>query len=42
MQRDFSPGGRGAKFLDQVRREAANGKVQPMEEGFGERRRQRP
>jgi hypothetical protein len=42
MQRDFSAGGRGMKFLDQVKREIAEGETRPIEEGFAERRRRRP
>ena len=41
MQRDFSPGGRGMKFLDQIKREIAEGETRPIEEGFAERRRLR-
>jgi hypothetical protein len=43
MQRDFAPGGRGAKFLEQAKKEiaegTANGNVRPIEEGFAARRR---
>lgn len=38
MQRDFSPGGQGKRFLDQVKREIAQGPVRPIEEGFAKRR----
>jgi len=45
MRRDFSPGGKGMKFLEQVKREiaegVAEGTVRPMVEGFAERRRRR-
>jgi hypothetical protein len=41
MQRDFAPGGRGREFLEQVKREIAEGKTRPIEEGFAERRRRR-
>ena len=45
MQRDFSPGGRGARFLEQVKREVAegvaSGTVRPIEEGFAIRRERR-
>ena len=45
MERDFSPGGKGAKFLEQVKREVAEGlaagSVRPIEEGFEQRREQR-
>ena len=43
MQRDFSPGGKGAKFLEQAKRETAEGlaqgTVRPLSEGLAERRR---
>ena len=46
MQRDFSPGGRGAKFVEQVKREIAEGDaegtVRPLSEGLAERRRRQP
>ncbi len=38
MQRDFSPGGKGKSFLDQVKREIADGQLRPIDEGFAERR----
>jgi hypothetical protein len=45
MLRDFSSGGKGAKFLDQVKKEVAQGKangtVRPLDEGLAERRRRR-
>jgi len=31
MQRDFSSGGRGTKFLEQLKREAAEGPVEPIQ-----------
>jgi hypothetical protein len=34
MAKDFSPGGRGAHMIEKVRREIAEGKARPMEEGF--------
>jgi hypothetical protein len=41
MERDFSPGGKGAKFLEQVKSEVAEGgasaTVRPIEEGFAKR-----
>ena len=37
MERDFSPGGRGMSFLEQVEREIGAGKTRPIEEGFAER-----
>ena len=42
MVKDFSPGGRGMAFFEQVQREIAEGMTRPMEEGFAERRRRRP
>jgi hypothetical protein len=41
MQKDFSPGGRGAKFLEQVQREIDESSSQPIEQGFAKRRRRR-
>ena len=38
MQRNFSPGGKGTRFLDQVKHEIAQGPVRPIEEGFAKRR----
>jgi hypothetical protein len=42
MQRDFSPGGRGAKFQKRVKAEVATaarkGTLRPLSEGFAERR----
>ena len=37
MEKDFSPGGRGMSFLEQVEREIAAVKSRPIEEGFAER-----
>jgi hypothetical protein len=37
MERDFSQGGRGMSFLEQVEQDLAAGKARPMEEGFAER-----
>ena len=37
MEEDFSQGGRGMAFLEQIEREIAEGKTRPMEEGFAER-----
>ena len=34
IERDFSHDGRGATFLEEVKREIAEGKARPMEEGF--------
>lgn len=42
MQQDFSLGGRGMAFLEQVKREIAEGKTRPVEEGFAKRHRRRP
>jgi hypothetical protein len=39
MEEDFSPGGRGMAFFEQVQHEIAVGDSRPMEEGFLERRR---
>ena len=39
MQRDFSPDGRGTKFVEQAQREIAEGTVRPLSEGFANRRR---
>ena len=45
MHRDFSPGGQGRSFLEQVKREVADGvaegTVRPIGDGFAERRRRR-
>jgi hypothetical protein len=42
MQRDFAPGGRGAKFQKRVKAEVASavrkGTLQPLSEGFAQRR----
>ncbi len=37
MQRDFSSGGRGAKFLEQVKSEIAEGPVEHIQRGFDDR-----
>jgi hypothetical protein len=37
MAKDFSSGGRGTQFLEEVQREIAEGKSRPMEEGFRQR-----
>ena len=39
---DFSPGGRGMPLLAELEREIAEGKTQPMAEGFAERYKSRP
>jgi hypothetical protein len=38
MQGDFSPGGKGTQFREQVKREIAQSPVRPIEEGFAKRR----
>ncbi|MBK5292948.1 MAG: hypothetical protein JJE04_14910 [Acidobacteriia bacterium] len=38
MARDFSPGGRGAHLVEKVKREIAEGKARPMQEGFAQHR----
>jgi hypothetical protein len=38
MVRDFSPGGRGIKWVEQVNQEVTEGKSRPMEQGFRQRR----
>ena len=37
MVKDFSPGGRGMAWAESVRRQIAEGKARPLEEGFAER-----
>jgi hypothetical protein len=39
IERDFSPGGRGAPLLAELEREISEGKTRPLEEGLAERRR---
>ena len=39
MERDFSPGGRGFHLVERVKREIAEGKARPMQEGFAQRKR---
>jgi len=39
MVRDFSPGGRGYRLVEKVKRDIAAGKFRPIEEGLAERRR---
>lgn len=41
IERDFSPGGRGASLLTKWQREVEEGKTLPMENGFAERRKSR-
>jgi hypothetical protein len=38
MAKDFSPGGRGVHLIEQVKREIAEGKARPTEEGFAQHR----
>jgi hypothetical protein len=38
MAADFSPEGRGAHLVAKVKREIADGKARPMEEGFAKYR----
>jgi hypothetical protein len=38
MVRDFSSGGRGMPFVEKVKREIAEGKANPIEEGFAQHR----
>jgi hypothetical protein len=38
MAKDFSPTGLGAHLVEKVKREIAEGKARPMEEGFAQRR----
>ena len=42
MVQDFSPGGRGLAWAERVKRQIAEGKARPMEEGFAERRPAKP
>ena len=37
MAKDFSPGGRGMALAERVKRQIAEGRDRPMEEGFAER-----
>ena len=37
MVNDFAPGGRGMAWAERVKREIAEGKARPMEEGFAKR-----
>ena len=37
MAKDFSPGGRGMAWVEKVKRQIAEGKARPMEEGFAQR-----
>jgi hypothetical protein len=41
MANDFSPGGRGAHLIERVKREIAEGKARPMQEGFAQHRKHR-
>jgi hypothetical protein len=42
MVKDFSPGGRGHHLVEKLKREIAEGKTRPMDEGFAARRKSRP
>jgi hypothetical protein len=37
MAADFSPGGAGSRWAEQVKREIADGKARPLDEGFSQR-----
>ena len=39
MVKDFSPDGRGMQWVKEAKREVAEGKSRPIEEGFNRRRR---
>lgn len=39
IERDFVPGGRGEALEKRIRREIAEGKARPLEEGLAKRRR---
>ncbi|MBV9771372.1 MAG: hypothetical protein JOZ32_17510 [Bryobacterales bacterium] len=39
LKRDFAPGGSGERLAEEIRREIAEGKAQPLEAGLAERRR---
>ena len=41
MAIDFSPGGRGAHWVEKVKREIAEGNARPMQEGFTRNRKHR-
>ena len=41
IERDFAPGGRGEALEQRIRREIAEGKARPLEEGLAKRRRSR-
>jgi hypothetical protein len=41
MAKDFSPAGRGAHLVADIKREIAEGKARPMEEGFAEHRKRK-
>ena len=42
MVKDFSPGGRGYHLVEKVKKDIAEGKARPMEEGSAARRKSRP
>ena len=39
MVKDFSPGGRGMQWVEEAKREVAEGNSRPIQEGFDGRRR---
>ena len=42
MVKDFSPGGRGYHLVEKLKKDIAEGKARPMEEGFAAHRKSRP
>jgi hypothetical protein len=41
MAKDFAPGGRGMRWVEEAHREVEAGSTSPIEEGFARRRRER-
>ncbi len=41
IQRDFAPGGKGERLLEEIHREMSEGTARPLEEGLAKRRRAR-
>jgi hypothetical protein len=39
LKRDFAPGGKGERLAKEIRREIAEGRARPLEEGLAKRRR---
>jgi hypothetical protein len=39
LKRDFAPGGRGERLVNDIQREVSEGKARPIEEGLAKRRR---